>query len=191
MKWICGFFIIVVVFAMLGYAPMPWESCYYQASGREIVFGENKVIPRVAFPKCKIDDVSFYVDILSAGCYTEYHRPYTLEIRAERPTTNRCVVVIDKISARMEGDRCAFWAVEKLPVAFETGTCRGADAVESALMKHELPDMITPKDGKKLFVELSVSILDSSIAPSTPIRCVFNFVMMPKVDRGLIKWLGR
>lgn len=191
----CRFLSFIALFIMVaGCYFSPWEDLTYVAcEGTPTCHADAERYIRTHARKNRhlgawggyvIGDAIISVMICPSGFSGSYRGPYTVWIRASKRGIGAVPIIIKSLRVRRKGDEQILFNRDEIIL--------GMDKVEMApspLMCDEcmilLPDVLNPKDGKRIVVEIT-AIQRAGDAQTVVEERDFAYEFSPKVTRGWI-----
>ena len=121
--------------------------------------------------------VSVVANIRESGTFGRLRGPYTLFVAVRRSDENECEVMIEQVNVRRKGDVRNVYEGMLGPVSFEVDCTNKSQLIGRQTVL--LPDVLKPKDGKEIIVELSLSV--RKLGETSGRRVSRTFVFTPVV----------
>ena len=182
---------VCLLFCLSGCWYSPWESLTYEAvdapdSHWEAMQALSNCCATNRHEACVFDGVMCSVMLRASGYYMEEHGPYTLslgmvEIHDGRRNHRDRVVRVKRVAVKMSGS--TLWRQEDFQIKLDRHEILNSRFLASGYGEIVLPDILDPKDGR--MVEVEVAVERDNGEDKT-----LDFKFRPKVESGKIRVLS-
>ena len=145
---------------------------------------EEKSMPSDRFAAFKIGEVMYSVMLTATGCLHHEKGPYTIWLSASGLRNRMAVdkiVKVESIVAKISGKE--LWRHEGFPLKLNQRRTVNSKDLSCGECKMTLPDILNPKDGKVVTIDVSVECDEG-------VKKTISFDFRPKISSGKMETLN-
>ena len=182
--------LLMVLTAVSGCWYSPWESLKYEAITSPASHGVaedalTSCCAPNAYEQYRVNGVMCSVMLLSSGCYMNEHGPYTISVSMAETYDGRRnhgyrEVGVKRVAVKMANT--ILWRAENLHVRLDRRKILNCRFVAHGNWKETLPDILFPKDGRNVGVEVVIQCDNGE-------ERVLDFQFRPIIERGRFQTL--